>query len=141
MSEQPFAAGHCLCGDVSFTIRSGPVATGQCHCKDCQRASGTGHMSLAFFKTEDVEITGEAAKFSVTAESGNINTRYFCAKCGGRVFGENSARQGLIAVAVGSVDDNSWYEPQRVVYTQDRPDWDVTSTDIANFEKMPPPPK
>ncbi len=29
---------------------------GQCHCKDCQRASGTGHMSLARFKREDVAV-------------------------------------------------------------------------------------
>lgn len=114
---------------------------GQCHCKDCQRASGTGHMSLAFFKREDVEITGETRSFASTADSGNINTRYFCPACGGRVYGENSARPGFIGISVGACDDNAWFQPQRVVYIKDKPAWDVTATDIPNFERMPPPPK
>lgn len=138
MADSDFATGHCLCGAVSYSIKSEPLAGGQCHCKDCQRASGTGHMSLAFFKADDVEITGETASYAVTADSGNTNTRHFCPKCGGRLFGENTARPGLIAVAVGSVDDNAWFQPQRVVYAKDRPDWDSTSTDIPNFDKMPP---
>lgn len=141
MANQTFATGHCLCGAVNYTVNGEPVGTGQCHCKDCQRASGTGHMSLAFFKSDDVDIKGETASYAATADSGNTNTRHFCPKCGGRLFGENSARPGLIAVAVGSTDDNSWFAAQRVVYTKDRPDWDVTPTDIPNFEMMPPPPK
>lgn len=141
MSDQLFASGQCLCGDVTYKISGGPVGTGQCHCKDCQRASGTGHMSLAFFSADDVDIEGETAHYSVTAESGNTNTRYFCPKCGGRLFGENNARPGLLAVAVGSVDDNAWFKPQRVVYVKDKPNWDVTATDIPNFDRMPPPPK
>lgn len=139
MAEE-FATGHCLCGAVSYKAKAAPVATGQCHCKDCQRASGTGHMSLAFFKREDLDIDGETANYGVTADSGNINTRHFCPKCGGRLFGENSARPGLMAVAVGSADDNSWFATQRVVYVKDKPAWDVTSTDVPNFDMMPPPP-
>ncbi len=138
MSEQSFATGRCLCGAVSYSITAEPMAAGQCHCKDCQRASGTGHMSLAFFKTDDVNIIGETASYAVTADSGNTNTRHFCPKCGGRLFGENSARPGMIAVAVGSIDDNEWFKTQRVVYVKDRPQWDSTPVDIPNFDMMPP---
>ncbi|MGI9422598.1 MAG: GFA family protein [Hyphomicrobiaceae bacterium] len=141
MSDSSFASGQCLCGAVTYKINGEPIGAGQCHCKDCQRASGTGHMSLAFFKADDVDVQGETASFAVTAESGNTNTRHFCPKCGGRLFGENSARPGMLAVAIGSVDDNDWFEPQRIVYVKDKPQWDVTSTDVANFERMPPPPK
>lgn len=115
MSE-PFATGRCLCGAVTFSIRGQPIGTGQCHCKDCQRASGTGHMSLAFFKREDVEIKGDTRGFAVAADSGNINTRHFCPTCGGRIYGENSARPGFVGISAGAVDDNAWFKPQRVVY-------------------------
>lgn len=138
MSEQSFATGHCLCGAVSFSITAEPLAAGQCHCKDCQRASGTGHMSLAFFNTDDVKIDGETASYGVEADSGNTNTRHFCPKCGGRLFGKNSARPGMIAVAVGSIDDNDWFKTDRVVYIKDRPQWDVTPDDVPNFDMMPP---
>ncbi|MGI9523228.1 MAG: GFA family protein [Hyphomicrobiaceae bacterium] len=141
MSEDVFAKGRCLCDAVQFDLLSEPVATGQCHCKDCQRASGTGHMSLAFFKEDDVVVRGDTKSFAVKAESGNTNTRHFCSNCGGRLFGQNSGRPGVTAVAVGSIDDNSWFVAGRVVYVKDRPIWDVTSTDVPNFDKMPPPAK
>ncbi|MGE0766944.1 MAG: GFA family protein [Hyphomicrobiaceae bacterium] len=142
MPVKPFATGHCLCGAVQISIAGPPAMSGQCHCKDCQRASGTGHMSLAFFKREDIEIRGETASFAVRADSGNTNTRHFCPKCGGRIGGENSARPGVMGIAVGSLDDSSWYKADRVVYVKDQPVWDVTSTDVPRFDMMPPaPPK
>ena len=133
-----FATGRCLCGAVTFTLLGEPVGTGQCHCKDCQRASGTGHMSLARFKADDVEMQGDTASFAVTAGSGNINTRHFCPKCGSRLFGENSAFPGIKNISVGCVDDNSWFLPGRIVYAKDRPVWDVTSLLVPNFDRMPP---
>jgi hypothetical protein len=140
MTNKPFATGHCLCGAVQITINNGPLMSGQCHCKDCQRASGTGHMSLAFFKRDDIAISGDMASFAVKADSGNINTRHFCPKCGGRIGGENSARPGVMGVAVGCLDDNSWFKADRVVYVKDQPCWDVTPADIPRFDRMPPPP-
>ena len=138
MDSKPFATGHCLCGAVSFVLHGAPIGTGQCHCKDCQRASGTGHMSIARFHKADVEMQGETTGYAVTADSGNVNTRHFCPKCGSRLFGENSGFPGVVNVSVGCVDDNNWFVPGRVVYAKDRPAWDATSTDVPNFERMPP---
>ena len=138
MSDKPFASGRCQCGAVSYTIAALPVGMGQCHCKDCQRASGTGHMSLARFRREDVTIDGQTATFATKADSGNINTRHFCPTCGSRLFSENSARPGIINVTAGSVDDNSWFSPQWVFYTKQRPPWDVTMEAAPNYAGMPP---
>ncbi|MFV0295697.1 MAG: GFA family protein [Hyphomicrobiaceae bacterium] len=139
MAEGVFAKGRCLCGSVVFSVRAGPVMTGQCHCKDCQRASGTGHMSLAFFKADDVMITRGTARFAVKADSGNTVERAFCPKCGSRMFAQNSSRSGVIGIAVGAMDNSDWFKADRIVYTKDQPPWDLTATDIPRFEKMPPP--
>lgn len=140
MSE-PFATGRCLCGAVSYTIHGEPARMAQCHCADCQRASGTGHMSIAFFKADQVDIKGEVKSFAITADSGNTNTRHFCPNCGSRIYNENSGRPGVVGIAIGCVDDKDWFQPQVVVYTRNRSAWDHTSTDIPNFETMPPAPK
>jgi hypothetical protein len=137
MASQPFATGHCVCGAVSYVLHGKPIGTGQCHCKDCQRASGTGHMSIARFKKEDVAISGKTTSYASTADSGNINTRHFCTVCGSRLFGENSAHPGIVNISVGCVDDNNWFAPDRIVYAKDRPRWDVTSTEVPNFDRMP----
>lgn len=141
MADKPFATGRCLCGAVTVTVKAEPIGAGQCHCKDCQRASGTGHMSLAFFNRGDVAVAGATRSYPVKADSGSINTRHFCPQCGSRILGENSARPNVVGLPVGIVDDNAWFKPQRVVFVKNRPDWDVTATDIPNFERMPPPPK
>lgn len=136
-----FATGRCLCGAVTYTVNNEPVRTAQCHCKDCQRASGTGHMSLAFFKEDDVDIQGKVNEYSVTADSGNTNTRQFCPQCGSRLFSRNSARPGMMSVAVGSADDNSWFQPQAIFYHKDKPAWDQMDSSLPAFDAMPPPPK
>ncbi len=139
MSTKPFATGRCLCGAVKLTITGEPLAMMQCHCKGCQRASGTGHMSIVRFKVEDVVIEGETASYASTADSGNINTRHFCPTCGARVFGRNSGRPGTINIAVGCLDDTSWFKPGSVLYTKERPPWDMTAADVDTYEAMPPP--
>lgn len=111
-----------------------------CHCRDCQRVSGSGHMSIAFFKAEAVSVDGETRAFTVTAESGNRVTRHFCPTCGSRVFIENTGRPGLIGIAAGSMEDQSWFSPQFVLFTRNRAAWDATPTDIPNFEGASPPP-
>ncbi len=138
MTTKPFVTGRCLCGAVTYRIAAEPIGTGQCHCKDCQRASGTGHMSLARFRKDDMVLSGTTASFASTADSGNINTRHFCPVCGSRLYGENSAFPGIVNVATGCMDDHDWFVPGRVVYAKDRPKWDVTSTSVPNFERMPP---
>ncbi len=134
MPDKPFATGRCQCGAVSFTLTGAPVTMGQCHCKDCQRATGTGHISNARFKREDVSISGETKTFAAKADSGNINTRHFCPTCGSRMFGENSGRPGFMNVAAGVIDDNSWFDPQWVFYKKAQPAWDITTETVPCYD-------
>jgi len=60
MPNEPFAKGHCLCGAVSYTINANPLRMAQCHCKDCQRASGTGHMQQSAQRTKHGVIADRA---------------------------------------------------------------------------------
>lgn len=133
------AAGSCLCGSITVKADGVPFMMAQCHCRDCQKSSGTGHMSLVFLPETAVEIHGEATGYSNTTDSGNTATRYFCPTCGSRVFGKNTAREGVIAIPVGLFDDRDWFKPGAVVFCGNRDEWDVTDESIANFDTMPPP--
>jgi hypothetical protein len=139
VSEKPFAAGRCLCGAVSFSVAAAPVTMGQCHCKDCQRSTGTGHISNARFRRDDVAINGETKTFAVEADSGNTITRRFCPTCGSRLFSENSARPEWLTIAVGAFDDHTWFDPQWVFFKKQQPLWDITTEDIPCYDAMPPP--
>jgi len=124
---------------VTFTVAAAPVAMVQCHCKDCQRVSGTGHTSNARFRSEDVSLKGETKAYTVKADSGNIITRHFCPTCGSRLYNENSSRPSMMNMHVGSFEDHTWYEPQWIVYKKGQPAWDTARADIPAYETMPPP--
>ena len=131
--------GQCLCGAVSIAIRGAPVRMAQCHCDDCRRASGTGHVSNAIFLDSAVAITGETKSFTVTADSGTAYTRHFCPTCGGRIYGTHSGRPGMVIVHVGMLDESDWFAPQVVLYTRSRAPWDITTDAVPNYETAPPP--
>ena len=131
--------GSCNCGAIRLAIEGTVARMAQCHCRDCQRASGTGHMSLAFIPEESVTIEGEAQGYVSTTDLGNTMTRYFCPTCGSRVFNRNTGRPGLLTIPVGILEDRSWYSPDAVVYCRNRDAWDMTDESVPNFETMPPP--
>jgi hypothetical protein len=141
MSEKPFATGSCLCGKVSYSIASKPLRMAQCHCTHCQKSSGTGHMSLAFFNKNDVDIEGETSSYITIADNGNKVTRHFCPECGSRLFGTNNVMTTITSITVGCLDDHSWFKPGAIVYNKRKPAWDCMDENLPTFEDMPPPAK
>ena len=138
MSEQYFATGQCLCGNVKYTISSAPIRMGQCHCDHCRRLSGTGHSSNAFFVKDTVHIEGETSRYDSTADTGTIITRYFCPNCGSCLFGTSSANTNIISVTAGTLDDSSWFKPNAIVYNKRKPAWDFMDESVPVFEDMLP---
>ncbi|NOQ16090.1 MAG: Gfa-like protein [Methyloprofundus sp.] len=139
MTEKNYATGQCLCGKINYTISAAPRIMSQCHCDDCRKATGTGHASNAFFKQNDVHISGETSSYVSVADSGSTITRYFCSTCGSLLFGSLSGIKNVIAVAVGTLDDSSWFKPSVIVYNKRKPQWDFMDKSIPTFEGMPPP--
>lgn len=81
MSVKQFASGHCLCGNVSYKIFSEPVRMAQCHCNDCQKSTGTGHVSNAVFSIGAIMIDGDTNSYTAVADNGAEVTRHFCPEC------------------------------------------------------------
>jgi hypothetical protein len=133
------ASGGCLCGAVRYEIDGEPVFAGHCHCTDCQKATGTGHVSVMAFPETAVKITGVTTGYAVTADSGQPYTRNFCPKCGSLIFGQIGAMPGVMTITAGTLDDTSLYEPQMVIYTKSRPSWDRIDSGLPEFETMPQP--
>ena len=141
LEKSIFASGKCLCGSVKYKITSSPVRMGQCHCDDCRKSTGTGHSSNAFFKKDDVVIEGETNSYSSVTDTGSKITRYFCHKCGSRLFGTSNVVTNVISVSAGTLDDSSWFKPEAIVYNKRKPKWDFMDESIPTFDEMPPPQK
>ncbi len=132
----PFTGG-CACGAVRYECSAEPLMMGNCHCRDCQRASGGPFVSIVAAPKEALKITGEVKYHEVTGDSGNPIRRGFCANCGSRLFGFPSGVP-FVGISAGSLDDPSWYRPAFDIYTSSAQPWDFMNPELAKFPKMPP---
>ena len=47
--------GGCLCGSLRYEAEGEPSAIGKCYCTDCQKESGTGHMTFVAFPADAIK--------------------------------------------------------------------------------------
>lgn len=132
--------GGCLCGQVRYRLIGEPVVSRICWCRDCQHIAGNGTAN-AIFPTDAIEITGEVAAFTSTADSGNQVSRRFCARCGAHLFADNTGRPGLTVVRAGTLDDPSSVTPSANIWASSAPAWACLDSAMERIERQPVPPK
>jgi hypothetical protein len=133
-------AGGCLCGAVRYEIVGPSLFEAQCCCRDCQKATGTGHTTIIGVHGSQLALGGETPRaFTNTGESGGRVTRHFCANCGGRIYTSGDHPGQLVMVQAGSLDDPNAVTPTEVIYHADAVAWDAFKPGMAIFEKYPPP--
>lgn len=130
-------SGGCRCGAVRYDCTEPPVTGVRCHCRECQKASGTGHADLMAVHAHGLDVTGEVRYFDHIADSGNTASNGFCATCGSHLFGKTSGMPGLTAIKVGSLDDPSWFEPKMSLFAARAQPWDPVDPNLPSFPGMP----
>ena len=128
--------GGCLCGSVRYECSAEPIAMGNCHCRDCQRATGSAYASGLLVPQSAVTITGDVKYYDVIGDSGSIVGRGFCPNCGSRLFSKPPIPE-LMGILAGSLDDPSWFRPTMDFYTASAQPWDHMNPDLPKFDKMP----
>lgn len=130
--------GGCLCGNVRYEITGEPLMSGICHCRECQRATGTGQNPVAGYLKEQVTITGTISEYSSTGGSGKEISRVFCPNCGSRLFGKPQYMPNMIMVTAGTLDDPEGFSPQVHIFTGECPSWHKLDENLPAFEGAPP---
>jgi len=112
MVDGPVEQGRCLCGAVTYTFpRSAVVGANHCHCRDCQRSTGSGFTTFCFVPEAAMALSGETRSYTVKGQSGGDVTRHFCGECGSQLFSQVTVMPGFWFVKVASLEDSSWVEP------------------------------
>ncbi|HJW41942.1 MAG TPA: GFA family protein [Rhizomicrobium sp.] len=133
----PFEGG-CRCGAVRYAVSAEPLAVMDCHCRDCQHASGGGFSTVAVVPAPAFKLTkGTPRRFTVQGDSGRDVTRVFCGTCGSPLFSEPPGGT-IMVVKAGSLDDPSWLVMTGAIYTASAQPWAHIDPDKVRFEKMPP---
>src|SRR3954468_14911415 len=80
--------GGCLCGALRYATRANPLRVTICHCKFCQRATGSAYMVEPVFRLEHLRVTkGTPSVFQVRSRGSGKTVRvHFCATCGTKLY-------------------------------------------------------
>jgi hypothetical protein len=131
--------GGCLCGGIRYESSGETVFALQCHCRDCQRQSGSAFVAAARVPAAEFRITkGTPKRYIAKADSGNEITRVFCPDCGSPLYVQVSTRPDLVGIRVGSFDDPSWFRPEADIFVKSAQPWDYMNPDIPKYPAYPP---
>lgn len=129
--------GGCLCGKIRYHIEGQPLFVSQCCCKDCQKATGTGHTTIIGIHKDQLKMDGTPATYTNTGDTGGSVTRHFCGHCAGRLYTSGDTPGDHIMVQAGSLDEPGQVSPQNVIYMKDKVSWDFVDPDLPKFAALP----
>ena len=129
--------GGCLCGRVRYECSADPFFMGNCHCRDCQKATGGAYVPAIAVPVQAVKITGEVKYYEGRADSGHTFSRGFCPTCGGRVVGKTTGFPQFILITAGSLDEPSRFKPTMDFFTASAQPWDHMRPELPKFPKQP----
>jgi hypothetical protein len=132
-------SGGCGCGAIRFVCSAEPLAIFNCHCRDCQKASGAPFISAIAVPSAAVAITGQPKYHSVRTDGGNTMSRGFCVECGSRLFARISGRVDALGIHLTSLDDPNRYHPTIDIWTSSALEWDHMNPSLQKLPKGAPP--
>ena len=128
-------AGGCACGAVRYRTDAAPNVMLNCHCRDCQRASGSAFAAITVVPQASVAIEGTPRFHTVTADSGNAVERGFCPSCGSPLFVKLARLPEILGLAAGSLDDPARHQPSLDVFTDSAQAWCALSDATKKFPR------
>ena len=135
--DLPFGGG-CACGAIRYECAGAPRYMGNCHCTDCQQATGNAFLPAVMVKENEFSLrSGEPIWFERPSDRGHPMRRAFCPACGSPLFLVNGANTAVRVLYSGSLDDPSRYRPSREIYVASAQPWCLLHPDLPHDEGMP----
>jgi hypothetical protein len=130
--------GGCQCGAIRYRLTAEPKVLAVCHCKECQRQSGSAFgMSLIVSQSGFELLSGSLKSFTRSADSGRQIECRFCGDCGTRICHVPTYADGVLNVKAGTLDDTSWLQPAVQVWTRSKQPWVAMPDDLPAVEGQP----
>ncbi|RDS84598.1 aldehyde-activating protein [Dyella monticola] len=126
MNEGAYAfEGGCDCRRVRYRMTDNPLFVHCCHCRWCQRETGSAFALNAMIEAERVELLcGEVDVVHTPSCSGRGQNISRCPECRLALWSTYAGAGELIRfVRVGTLDDPDRFPPDIHIYTQSKQPW------------------
>jgi hypothetical protein len=135
--EEPLT-GSCLCGAVRFEVTEPFQTAGYCHCKRCQRRSGTLSTLNGTVAAEGFRIVAGADALRAW-QPPDGRSKSFCVHCGGHVYSGERDGDPVVGVRLGAIDGDPGVRPEWHQWVESAPEWDPLPEDgLPRFPQRRP---
>jgi len=117
--------GHCACGEVRYRLQGRPFAVHCCHCRSCQRETGSAFVVNGLIETPQVEVLeGSPVTIDTPSESGKGQKIVRCPNCEVALWSHYGGMGERAAfVRVGTLENPDACPPQVHIFTRSRQPW------------------
>jgi len=127
--------GGCACGAVRYRFESAPMFVHCCHCRDCQRQTGSAFVLNALIETHRVAVlSGETRPYTMPTDSGRPHDVHRCPTCGTALWSHYGGVTAIRFVRVGTLDDASALRPDVHIFVRSKLPWITLPPEVPAFD-------
>jgi hypothetical protein len=117
--------GHCACDEVRYRVVGKPFAVHCCHCRSCQRETGSAFVINGLIETANVElIRGAPVEVHTPSDSGKGQLIARCPTCQVAVWSHYGGMRDKAAfVRVGTLENPDACPPQVHIFARSKQPW------------------
>ena len=130
--------GGCACGALRYKLTADPLIVHACHCRNCQRLTGSAFVTNIWIEKKFVEtVSGVPKSFKLSGGSGNPHEVFFCDRCGTYLWSKYYAAPGdTVLLRVGTLDRPEAIKPDVHIFTRNKLPWLDLPNDVPAFESF-----
>lgn len=124
--------GGCTCRHVRYRLTSRSMFVHCCHCRWCQRETGSAFVMNAMIEADRVEtLSGEVEVVDTPSASGRGQKISRCPKCRVAVWSNYSGAGPKVRfVRVGTLDDPDAMPPDVHIFTSSKQPWVILPKNV-----------
>jgi len=137
-NSAPTQEGGCTCRHVRYRMSGKPLFVNCCHCRWCQRETGSAFVLNAMIEAERVQLLeGEVQMIDTPSNSGKGQRVARCPKCFVALWSHYAgAGQALSFVRVGTLDDPESQTPDAHIFTSSKQPWVQLPAGVPAFAEF-----
>lgn len=119
--------GGCTCRHVRYRVTRAPLIVHACHCRWCQRETGSSYAHNALIEADQVQLlAGQVVVVSTPAASGKDQQISRCPKCLVALWSNYAiSGEAIRFIRVGTLDEPERMPPDMHIYTESKQPWVV----------------
>ena len=127
--SDPSVTGGCLCGAVRFELSQPVTSAGYCHCRRCQKRTGTSSSAQARIDGRTFKLLRGAALVQAWRHPDGGFEKCFCRECGAHLFSRNPDDEAQMSIRMSAFDGDPGVRPSWRAFVAYAAPWEAVPDD------------